>query len=370
MLEAEASDVHLSSDNLPMFRVHGEMMGQEDFGIMSSEAVAALIDPILPPRHRAEFEARNDTDFAYEIEGAARFRVNVFRDRKGVGAVLRQIPINILTAAQLNLPPAVIQLGDLSKGLVLVTGPTGSGKSTTLAAIINHINETRTDHIITIEDPIEFVHPNKKCLVNQREIGNHTAGFKDALRAALREDPDIVLVGEMRDLETVAIAIETAETGHLVFGTLHTTTAPSTIDRIVDQFPSDRQSQIRVMLADSLRAVISQTLLKKKGGGRIAALEVLIANNAIANLIRDGKTFQIMSIMQTSRGQGMVVLNDALIDLVKRGIVEPREAYMKAVDKLSLLGAFKTMNVPGIADLTKEGPGDKAAAPQPAAVGR
>jgi len=371
MIECEASDVHLSSENLPMFRVHGEMTGQEEFGLQSSDSVAALLDPIFPPRNRAEFDERSDTDFAYEIDGVARFRVNVFRDRKGVGAVLRQIPINILTAAQLNLPPAVVALGDLSKGLVLVTGPTGSGKSTTLAAIVNHINETRTDHIITIEDPIEFVHPNKKCLVNQREVGIHTASFKKALRAALREDPDIVLVGEMRDLETVAIAIETAETGHLVFGTLHTTTAPSTIDRIVDQFPTDRQSQIRVMLADSLRGVISQTLLKKKGGGRVAALEILLSNNAVANLIRDGKTFQLQSIMQTSKAQGMVLLNENLIDLVKRGVVEPREAYIKAVDKLTLLAAFKSMNVPGLAEITRENapPGAAAAEKTPVPVG-
>jgi twitching motility protein PilT len=369
MLECEASDVHLSSDNLPMFRIHGEMIGREDLGVMTSEAVASLMDPIFPARNRAEFGERCDTDFAYEIEGVARFRVNVFRDRKGVGVVLRQIPINILTAAQLNLPPAVVQLGDLSKGLVLVTGPTGSGKSTTLAAIINHINETRTDHIITIEDPIEFVHPNKKCLVNQREVGSHTMSFKEALRAALREDPDIVLVGEMRDLETIAIAIETAETGHLVFGTLHTTTAASTVDRIVDQFPTDRQAQIRVMLADSLRGVVSQTLLKKKGGGRVAAIEILLSNNAVANLIRDGKTFQLMSIMQTSKAQGMVLLNDALIDLVKRSVVEPREAYLKAVDKPALLAAFKTMNIPGIAELTRETAGPTASAREPAPAG-
>ena len=368
MLECEASDVHLTSNNLPMFRIHGAMTAQEEFGVQSSDAVAALMDPIIPPRNRAEFQERSDTDFAYEIDGVARFRVNIFRDRKGVGAVLRQIPINILTAAQLNLPPAVVQLGDLSKGLVLVTGPTGSGKSTTLAAIINHINETRTDHIITIEDPIEFVHQNKKCLVNQREVGSHTHGFKEALRAALREDPDIVLVGEMRDLETVAIAIETAETGHLVFGTLHTTTAPSTIDRIVDQFPTDRQSQIRVMLADSLRGVVSQTLLKKKGGGRVAALEILLTNNAVSNLVRDGKTFQLQSIMQTSKAQGMLLLNDALIDLVKRNVVEPREAYMKAVDKPGLLAAFKTMNVPGLSELTREGGSAQGTAAEKTAV--
>jgi twitching motility protein PilT len=227
----------------------------------------------------------------------------------------------------------VLKLCDLSKGLVVVTGPTGSGKSTTLCAMINHINFRREDHIITIEDPIEFTHENHKCLVNQREVHNHTDSFKDALRAALREDPDILLVGEMRDLETISIAIETAETGHLVFGTLHTTTAASTIDRIIDQFPADRQQQIRVMLSESLKGVIAQTLLPKKGGGRVAALEILIVTPAISNLIREGKTFQIPSAMQTGKTQGMIMLNDALMALVQKGIVEPRDAYLKAVDK-------------------------------------
>jgi twitching motility protein PilT len=217
---------------------------------------------------------------------------------------------------------------------VVVTGPTCSGKSTTLCGMVDFINRTRDDHIITIEDPIEFVHENKQCLINQREVHNHTESFKAALRAALREDPDILLVGEMRDLETIAIAIETAETGHLVFGTLHTTTAPSTIDRIIDQFPSDRQAQVRTMLSESLKGVIAQTLLKKKGGGRVAALEVLIVTSAISNLIREGKTFQIASAMQTGKGVGMVTLNDSLIDLVKKGIVDPEEAYIKAVDKM------------------------------------
>ncbi|HMM35709.1 MAG TPA: type IV pilus twitching motility protein PilT, partial [Thermoanaerobaculia bacterium] len=300
MLEMKASDVHLSSGTRPVFRVHGEMSVQEDQPSLASDAVEKLLGPIFPEKNRTEFMERHDTDFAYEIPGVARFRVNVFRDRHGVGAVFRQIPIEILTAKQLNLPDAVVRLGDLSKGLVLVTGPTGSGKSTTLAAIVDYVNETRTDHIITIEDPVEFVHRNKKCLVNQREIGSHTRSFKDALRAALREDPDVILVGEMRDLETIAIAIETAETGHLVFGTLHTTTAMSTVDRIVDQFPADRQQQIRVMLADSLKGVVAQTLLRKIGGGRVAALEILLTNNAVANLIRDGKTFQLPSVLQTS----------------------------------------------------------------------
>ena len=345
MLELQASDVHLSSGTRPVFRIHGEMSEQAEQPVLTSDEVERLLAPIFPERNRSEFLQRNDTDFAYEIAGAARFRVNVFRDRLGVGAVFRQIPIEILTVQDLGLPASVVRLGDLTKGLVLVTGPTGSGKSTTLAALVDYVNETRTDHIITIEDPVEFVHRNKKCLVNQREVGSHTSSFKDALRAALREDPDIVMVGEMRDLETMAIAIETAETGHLVFGTLHTTTATSTVDRIVDQFPADRQQQIRTMLADSLKGVVAQTLCRKVGGGRIAALEVLLTNNAVANLIRDGKTFQLPSVLQTSKAQGMVLLNDSLLDLVKRGLVEPREAYLRAVDKTGLLGAFRANNI-------------------------
>ena len=346
MLSAGASDFHLSSGTPPVLRVHGEIEPQMEMPVFSSEEVERLLSPIFPDRNRSEFAERNDTDFAYEIEGVSRFRVNVFRDRRGVGAVFRQIPIRIQTASELGLPPAVVDLANLPRGLVLVTGPTGSGKSTTLAAIVDHINETRTDHIITIEDPIEFVHPNKKCLVNQREVGRHTRAFRDALRAALREDPDIVLVGEMRDLETIAIAIETAETGHLVFGTLHTTTATSTVDRIIDQFPVDRQAQVRVMLADSMRGVVAQTLLKKIGGGRVAALEVLLSNNAVANLIRDGKTFQLISVMQTSKTQGMILLNDALLELVRKGLVEPREAWLKSMDKHGLVSAFRGANIP------------------------
>ncbi|MBP7674976.1 MAG: type IV pilus twitching motility protein PilT [Thermoanaerobaculia bacterium] len=369
MLDLKASDVHLSSGTRPVFRVHGEMAAQADFDSLSSDAVEKLLAPIFPEKNRTEFMERHDTDFAYEIPGAARFRVNVFRDRHGVGAVFRQIPIEILTAKQLNLPEAVVRLGDLSKGLVLVTGPTGSGKSTTLAALVDYVNETRTDHIITIEDPVEFVHRNKKCLVNQREIGSHTRSFKDALRAALREDPDIVLVGEMRDLETIAIAIETAETGHLVFGTLHTTTAMSTVDRIVDQFPADRQQQVRVMLADSLKGVVAQTLCRKIGGGRIAALEILLTNNAVANLIRDGKTFQLPSVLQTSKAQGMRLLNESLLDLVKQGLVEPREAYLKSIDKSALLGAFRTHNIPLPTESAAEAAPAAAPAAPPAPVG-
>ena len=365
MLRKKASDVHLSSETQPVFRVHGEMELQEDMPVLHSEEVEKILAPIFPDANRSEFLERNDTDFAYEIPGVARFRVNVFRDRHGVGAVFRQIPIEILTAQQLNLPEAVVKLGDLSKGLVLVTGPTGSGKSTTLAAIVDYVNETRTDHIITIEDPVEFVHRNKKCLVNQREVRTHTRSFKDALRAALREDPDIVLVGEMRDLETIAIAIETAETGHLVFGTLHTTTATSTVDRIVDQFPADRQQQIRTMLAESLKGVVAQTLLRKVGGGRVAALEVLLTNNAVSNLIRDGKTFQLPSILQTSKAQGMRLLNDSLLELVKNGVVEPREAYLKAVDKSGLLAAFRSNNIALPTEAAAAAPAEPAPAPQP-----
>jgi twitching motility protein PilT len=288
---------------------------------------------ITPERNLEEFEATNDSDFAYEIPGLARFRVNLFRDRKGVGGVFRQIPADIMTAEDLDLSDAILKLCDLNKGLVVVTGPTGSGKSTTLAAVVDYINRTRKAHIITIEDPIEFVHENKKCLINQREVGVHTEGFKVALRAALREDPDIVLVGEMRDLETVEIALETAETGHLVFGTLHTNTAPSTVDRIIDQFPADQQNQIRAMLSESLKAVIAQTLCKVKGGGRTAAMEILLVTNAVSNLIREGKTFQIPSLMQTGSGAGMQTLNDSLLELVQMDQVTPREAYRNAVDK-------------------------------------
>src|SRR6185369_6557398 len=292
-----------------------------------------------PDKNRQEFAEKHDTDFAYEILGLARFRANMFMDRKGRGGVFRVIPTNILTAEQLGLSSAILGLCKLNKGLVLVTGPTGSGKSTTLCAMGDYVNKNRADHIIAIEDPIEFVHENKRCLVNQREVHTHTDSFKDALRAALREDPDILLVGEMRDLETVAIAIETAETGHLVFGTLHTTTAASTVDRVIDQFPSDRQSQIRTMLSESLRAVIAQTLCKKIGGGRVAALEVLIVTSAVSNLIREAKTFQIPSIMQVGKSVGMVSLNDALMDLVAKKLVAPEEAYSKSVDK----GGFEAL---------------------------
>ena len=334
MAELGASDLHLSVSMPPMIRKDGKMQVlRAGETAITPDVMRQLLTSIMPAKNQEEFARRNDSDFAYEIPGLARFRANIFMDRKGMGGVFRIIPTKILTAEQLGLSPAIMHLCELSKGLVVVTGPTGSGKSTTLCAMIDSINKRREDHIITIEDPIEFTHENQKCLVNQREVHNHTDSFKDALRAALREDPDILLVGEMRDLETIGIAIETAETGHLVFGTLHTTTAASTIDRIIDQFPADRQEQIRVMLSESLKGVIAQTLLPKKGGGRVAALEILIVTPAISNLIREGKTYQIPSAMQTGKQHGMVMLNDALFGLVQKGLVEPIDAFVKAVDK-------------------------------------
>jgi len=333
MLDMKASDIHLKSSKMPMVRVDGSIATMPGRPPLPGDKLLLLLESIMPERNREEFAATNDTDFAYELVGRARMRCNVFRDIAGVGAVFRQIPSKILSAKDLNLPKACLDFCQFDKGLVVVTGPTGSGKSTTLAAMVDWINENRDDHIITIEDPVEFVHPDKNCLINQREVGTQTKSFKAALRAALREDPDIVLVGEMRDLETVAIAIETAETGHLVFGTLHTNTAPSTVDRLIDQFPTDRQAQIRIMLSESLKGVVAQTLLKKKGGGRVAALEILIVTHAISNLIREGKTFQIPSLMQTGRGIGMQTLSDSLMDLVNRDVVEAEEAYDRAPNK-------------------------------------
>ncbi len=345
MLESKASDLHVSSTTTPMLRIDGEMRPVPGQRPLAPEAVQRMLWPIVPPRNREEFGASHDTDFAYELEGKARFRANLFVDLRGIGAVFRVIPSKILSVTDLSLPRELLSLCALTKGLVVVTGPTGSGKSTTLAALIDHINETRHDHIITIEDPVEFVHPNKRCLINQRQVGEHTQSFKVALRAALREDPDIVLLGEMRDLETISIALETAETGHLVFGTLHTSSAPATIDRIIDQFPSGEQNQIRQMLAGSLKGVIAQVLCKKLGGGRVAALEVMFGVPAISNLIREGKVFQIPSIMQTGRNMGMRTLNDSLAQLVKDGLVAPEEAMAKTQDRSGLEVAFRQHNI-------------------------
>jgi len=340
LVTSASSDLHLRVGEPPVFRTHGEMKRQSA-APLSPEQLELMLFSIMPERNRGEWKETGDSDFAYEIRGLARFRVNAARDRKGPMAVFRVIPAQVVTVEQLNISKEVQQLCYLTKGLVLVTGPTGSGKSTTLCSLVDLVNRMRTDHIITIEDPIEFVHENKKCVITQRQVGVHTDSFKSALRAALREDPDIVLVGEMRDLETIAIAIETAETGHLVFGTLHTTTAASTVDRIIDQFPADRQSQIRVMLSESLKGVVSQTLCKKLGGGRVAAREILLSTPAMSNLIREGKTFQIPSIIQTSKQLGMVTLNDALIDLVEKKEISPDEAYMKSVEKTALAASLK-----------------------------
>jgi twitching motility protein PilT len=340
LVESESSDLHLRVDEPPLFRTHGEIQRQPG-SPLSVNDLEVLVLSIMPERNRGEWKETGDTDFAYEITGLARFRVNAARDRKGPVAVFRVIPAQVVTVEEMALTEEVQRLCYLTKGLVLVTGPTGSGKSTTLCALIDLVNRERSDHIITIEDPIEFVHENKKCLITQRQVHVHTESFKTALRAALREDPDIVLVGEMRDLETIAIAIETAETGHLVFGTLHTTTAASTVDRMIDQFPADRQSQIRVMLSESLKGVISQTLCKRIGGGRVAAREILLATPAISNLIREGKTFQIPSIIQTSKKLGMLTLNDALLELVEKKLVSPDEAYMKSVEKAGLVASLK-----------------------------
>jgi twitching motility protein PilT len=345
MVEQKASDLHLCVGAPPMLRLDGDMVPMAGESPLEPQELRQILWPIVPPRNQNEFEETKDTDFAYEIPELARFRSNVFVDLKGIGAVFRVIPSKILTAEQLGLPQELLSLCNLSKGLVVVTGPTGSGKSTTLASLIDYINRTRKSHIITIEDPVEFVHQNQQSLLNQRQVGEHTRSFKAALRAALREDPDIVLLGEMRDLETISIAIETAETGHLVFGTLHTSSAPSTIDRIIDQFPTNQQNQVRTMLSGSLKGVIAQMLCKKKGGGRVAALEVMMGVPAIANLIREGKIFQIPSVMQTSRNIGMRLMNDSLFELVKSGKVEPDEALSKSNDKSTLQTMFRQAGV-------------------------
>ena len=342
LLERKGSDLHLTSNQAPLARLSGDMEELSEFGVMGPSQMEDLMRGICNGDTWRHFEEKHDADFAYPFDaGGCRLRINFFMDRVGPGMVARVIPNEIPDPDVLGIPEPVRRLALLPKGLVLVTGPTGSGKSTTLAAIIDIANRQRKDHIITIEDPIEFVHPRKRCLVNQREVGTHTDSFKSGLRAALREDPDIVLVGEMRDLETIAIALETALTGHLVFGTLHTNNAIGTIDRIVDQFPADRQQQIRVMLSDALKCVVSQTLLKKVGGGRVAALETLFIGPAIANLIREGKTPQIVSQMQTGKAYGQRLMNDALVDLILSRKVDALEAYLKCPDKETFIQSCK-----------------------------
>jgi twitching motility protein PilT len=331
--EQGASDLHLSAGSPPIFRLHGEMVPL-NYKILSHDEVRSILYEILNDKQLAEFEARRDLDFAYSIPGFARFRGNYMMQYRGIAAVFRIIPSKILTADDLNLPEGVRRMTQYKKGLVLVTGPTGSGKSTTLAAMIDLINSTRREHIITLEDPLEFIHDNKMSLLNQRQIGEHSESFANALRAALREDPDVILVGEMRDLETISLAMSAAETGHLVFGTLHTNSAAKTVDRIIDVFPRDSQEQVRAMLSESLKGVVCQQLLKTADGkGRVATLEILVGTPAIGNLIREGKTFQIASIMQTAKKDGMQLMDQHILDLLKMHRINPDEAYRCAQEK-------------------------------------
>lgn len=333
MKEQGASDLHLSTGNPPIFRQHGEMV-RLNFKVLGHDELKTILFEILSEKQKAHFEETKDLDFAYEVPGLARFRGNIMMQYRGIAAVFRIIPSKILSADELGLPEGVRRMTNFKKGLVLVTGPTGSGKSTTLAGMIDLINSTRKEHILTFEDPLEFIHENKLSLMNQRQIGEHTESFSSALRAALREDPDVILVGEMRDLITIQLAMSAAETGHLVFGTLHTSTAAKTVDRIIDVFPTDQQEQVRAMLSESLKGVICQQLLKTaEGKGRVAALEIMLGTPAIGNLIREGKTFQIPSIMQTAKKDGMQLMDQHLLDLLKTKKVNPEEAYRCAVDK-------------------------------------
>ncbi|RME75943.1 MAG: type IV pilus twitching motility protein PilT [Planctomycetota bacterium] len=346
MARVGASDLHLSPGLQPLLRLHGRVVRHDKHPELREEQIANWLRAILPPRNRTELEEKLDTDFAYELDGVGRFRVNVFHDRLGTSAAFRLVPARVPRCEELGLPPVVDELCRLSKGLVVVTGPTGAGKSTTLAAMIDRINRTRSQHIITIEDPIEFVHPSQGCLVHQREVGRHALSFRRALRAALREDPDVLLVGEMRDLETMRSAIEMAATGHLVFGTLHTATAAGAVDRIIDQYPPAEQAQIRTMLADSLRAVVAQTLLRRKDGkGQVAAFEVLVVTPAVAAHVREGKTHAIASAIQTGTKYGMQTMGDAIAAHVVAGRVDPAEAYLKAVDKTALLARLHAAGI-------------------------
>ena len=343
MAEEGASDLHLVSGQKPALRVRGELERIESQDVLKHEDLRAMLYEIAPDVKIKQFEDTGDVDFGYEIPGLARFRANYFNQKHGCAAVFRQIPSKIVSAEELGLPPILLKAAMLKKGLVLVTGPTGSGKSTTLAAIIDYANKHRKDHIITVEDPIEFVHQSQGCIVNHREVGLHTKSFSAALRGALREDPDIILVGEMRDLETIRLAVEAAATGHLVFGTLHTTNAAKTVDRVIEVFPADEQAQIRNTLSTGLKIVVAQNLFKRiDKKGRCAALEILVCNNAVANMIRDAKTFQIPSLMQTGKSIGMQTLDDAISELLNKKMISPEEAYEKAIDKAKFQAMLKT----------------------------
>jgi twitching motility protein PilT len=344
-VEQGASDCHLSAGEPPMLRVHGDLK-KLDGEVLSPDQVHALIFDIMNDSQRKTFQETLECDFSFALGETARFRVNVFMQRKGEAAVFRTIPTKVLTLEQLGMPPILKQLCEKEKGLILVTGPTGSGKSTTLAGMVDYLNESFEGHILTVEDPIEFVHKSKKCLVNQRELGPNTKSFANALRSALREDPDIILVGEMRDLDTIQLALTAAETGHIVFGTLHTSSAPKTVDRVIDVFPPTQQSQIRAQFAESIEAVITQTLCKKKGGGRVPALEILTGTTAVRNLIREGKIHQIPGTMQVSQKDGMQTMDMALISLVNRGLVTQEEAQSKSMNPNLFPGANAA---PGVA---------------------
>ncbi len=343
MAEHNASDLHLISGQLPVLRIDGELERIAGQAVLTQDTLHPLLDEIMPGSKKDQFESTGDVDFGYEIPGLARFRCNCFNHKHGLGAVFRKIPSKILTAEELGLPPILTRAAMLKKGLVLVTGPTGSGKSTTLAAMVDHANKHRKDHILTVEDPIEFVHQSQGCIVNHREVGLHTMTFASALRGALREDPDIILVGEMRDLETISLAVEAAATGHLVFGTLHTENAAKTVDRIVEVFPHGEQPQIRNTLSTALRVVVAQNLFKRiDRKGRCAALEILICTSAVGNLIRDAKTVQIPSAMQTGKAVGMQILDDAIQDLLTKKWISPEEAYEKCIDKTRFAKLLKT----------------------------
>ena len=333
MNDEGASDLHMMSGQQPVLRIRGEME-RVKFRVLENDSLKSMLYEICPEDKIKVFEESGDLDFGYEIPGLARYRCNFFQQKNGIGAVFREIPSTILTCEQLGLPKVVSRLAQLPKGLVLVTGPTGSGKSNTLAAILDECNRTRKHHVLTIEDPIEFVHKSQNCIINHREVGTHTKGFAAALRGALREDPDIILVGEMRDLETIALAMEASMTGHLVFGTLHTMNAMKTVDRIIEIFPSNQQGQVRSTLSDALKAVVSQTLFKRVDvKGRVAALEILICTPAVRNLIREAKTYQILSSMQTGKKYGMQTLDDAIEDLLTKKKISGEDAYANCNDK-------------------------------------
>ena len=349
MNEQGASDLHLMAGLPPALRIRGEIE-RVKYKVLDNDDLRGMLYEIAPEQKIKSFEETGDIDFGYEIPGLARYRANFFMQKNGVGAVFREIPSAIMTADQLGLPAVVSKLASLPRGLVLVTGPTGSGKSTTLAAIVDVANRVRKDHIITVEDPIEFVHQSQGCIVNHREIGVHTDSFSTALRGALREDPDIILVGEMRDLETISLAVEAASTGHLVFSTLHTSSAYKTVDRVIEVFPSHEQPLIRSTLSDGLRAVIAQVLFKRVDRkGRVVALEILIASPAVRNLIREGKTHQIPSMIQTGKKYGMILLDDSIMELFKKGQISAEEAYAKSNDK----GRFRPLLTAPPADFTE-----------------